>query len=71
MVESPSDLVNAWDNLRNTHPGLPSQLRLPQRDALFWLMQGKSVLLNIGTGPDLDVHGTNVSHRSIQGRGIS
>ena len=58
MVESPSDLTTAWDNLRRTHQGLPSELRLPQRDALFWLMQGKSVLLCVGTGPDLDFNGT-------------
>ena len=60
MVESPSDLVKAWENLRKTHQGLPSQLRLPQRDALFWLMQGKSVLLCIGTGLDLDFYATTV-----------
>ena len=47
---SQDDLVEAWEELRKSHKGLPHQLRKPQKDALFWLNQGKSVLLCIGTG---------------------
>ena len=47
-----ADLDTAWQTLQLSHPGLPSQLRDPQRDALFWLSQGKNVILCIGTGDD-------------------
>ena len=49
-VRSPDDLDDVWDKLRDSHKGLPLQLRQPQKDALFWLKLGKSVLLAIGTG---------------------
>ena len=50
-IQSPEDLVEAWETLRSgLHSRLPAQLRKPQKDALFSLLQGKSVLLCIGTG---------------------
>ena len=49
-INTPADLTTAWQTLRLAHPGLPSELRDPQRDALFWLIQGKSIILCIGTG---------------------
>ena len=59
-INTAADLTAAWQTLRLAHPGLPSQLRDPQRDALFWLTRGKSIILCIGTG-DYSTDGSNAS----------
>ena len=50
IIQSPSDVDSAWEVLRISHDGLPPVLRPPQRDALYWLSQDKSVVICIGTG---------------------
>ena len=50
VFHSPGDVDGAWEILRTRHVGLPPELRPPQRDALYWLLQDKSVVICIGTG---------------------
>ena len=50
IIQSPSDVDAVWEVLRRSHDGLPLVLRPPQRDALYWLAQDKSVIICVGTG---------------------
>lgn len=50
IIETPSDVDDAWKMLRVQRVGLPLELRLPQRDALYWLSKDKSVIICVGTG---------------------
>ena len=50
--QSPSTFDDTWINLRHVYKNLPLKLHLHQRDALYWLTEGKSVLLCVGTGID-------------------
>ena len=48
--QSPGTFDDTWTNLRHSYTSLPSKLHLHQRDALYWLTEGKNVLLCVGTG---------------------
>ena len=39
-----------WQGLVEQKPNLPEVLRTPQRDALYHLLSGRHVLLNVATG---------------------
>ena len=49
-IFSKLDVTRSWEALQATNTGLPRVLRDPQRDAMFWLTQGKHVVLCVGTG---------------------
>jgi hypothetical protein len=49
-LSSPAELEARWATLRLELPGLPPVLREPQRDALFYILRGEHVLLNVTTG---------------------
>ena len=52
-LEEPCDLDDRWAQMVTQNPLLPPTLRVPQRDALYYLLQGRHVILNINTGLDL------------------
>ena len=49
-IHSKTDVTRSWEALHAINSGLPRVLRDPQRDAIFWLAQGKHVVLCVGTG---------------------
>ena len=49
-ILSKDDVTRSWEALQAINSGLPRVLRDPQRDAIFWLAQGKHVVLCVGTG---------------------
>ena len=66
-ILSKIDVTRSWEALHAQNGGLPRVLRDPQRDAMFWLSQGKHVVLCVGTGETLLVANTEFrlsSHNS-------
>ena len=57
-ILSKIDVTRSWEALHAQNGGLPRVLRDPQRDAMFWLSQGKHVVLCVGTGETLLVANT-------------
>ena len=49
-LSSPAELDDRWTELQRELPGLPAVLREPQRDALYNVLRGEHVLLNVTTG---------------------
>ena len=47
---STQEVETAWTLLDRSENSLPASLRPPQLDALFYILQGYHVLLNISTG---------------------
>jgi hypothetical protein len=47
---SVAEVEPLWLALDRRGGSLPLQLRLPQRDALFYILQRRHVLLNVATG---------------------
>lgn len=49
-LSSPAEVVSKWAALRRNYPALPADLKDHQRDALFNILNGNNVILNVPTG---------------------